>query len=168
MSHRHLSSRGRPIDAELAYREGHVTLTDAEGGRREYRAVHLGGPEWVLVDDERRHRVLVAWDGTTAWVHADGRTHVLEPAARVGGAAHAATGDGRLTAPMPATVLELLVTEGAVVAAGQTVAVISAMKMRIDLKSPIDGVVRRLPRPVESSVDLGEVVAVIEPEDPAP
>ena len=45
---------------------------------------------------------------------------------------------------MPGSLVKLLVSEGSEVKAGQTVAIVEAMKMQNELKAPIDGVVKKI------------------------
>ncbi len=84
------------------------------------------------------------------WVHAEGATHRLTPlsrraamerrlAARDAGASAAAP---ELRAPMPGAVVAVHVTDGAVVAAGDRIVTIEAMKMEHPVTAPHDGVVR--------------------------
>ena len=47
-----------------------------------------------------------------------------------------------LTAPMPATVVKVLVTEGQAVKAGDTVVIVEAMKMELPVRAPADAVVK--------------------------
>jgi acetyl-CoA/propionyl-CoA carboxylase biotin carboxyl carrier protein len=84
------------------------------------------------------------------WVHADGATHRLRPltrraamerrlAARERGAA---ASDPELRAPMPGAVVAVHVAAGAIVAAGERIVTIEAMKMEHPVLAPHDGVVR--------------------------
>jgi pyruvate carboxylase subunit B len=52
-----------------------------------------------------------------------------------------ATAPGHVTSTMPGNVVEVLVKDGQVVAAGDAVLVIEAMKMETEIKSPVDGTV---------------------------
>lgn len=53
-------------------------------------------------------------------------------------------GDKLISTPMPGKVVKIPVKEGDTVAKGDTVIVISAMKMESEYKSPVDGVVKRV------------------------
>ncbi|HEY0637576.1 MAG TPA: biotin/lipoyl-containing protein, partial [Pseudonocardiaceae bacterium] len=71
---------------------------------------------------------------------------------------------GSLLAPMPGSVVEVCVAEGAVVRAGQVVLVLEAMKMRHPVTAPAGGVVRSLAAAVGEQVDAGSVLAVVTEE----
>ena len=68
-----------------------------------------------------------------------------------GGAASASAGD--VTAPVPGSLVDFLVDDGAKVAAGDEVAVLSAMKMETRVEAPVAGTFRR-------TAAVGDVVAV--------
>jgi acetyl-CoA/propionyl-CoA carboxylase biotin carboxyl carrier protein len=53
-------------------------------------------------------------------------------------------GAGDLSAPMPATVVKVLVEPGAQVEKGDTLVMLEAMKMELPVKAPRDGVVRKI------------------------
>jgi pyruvate carboxylase subunit B len=63
---------------------------------------------------------------------------------------------------MPGKVVRLLVAENDAVEAGQGVAVIEAMKMQNELKSPKKGVVRKILAREGAAVNAGETLAVVE------
>jgi len=155
--------------ARDAAQGGRVILETEDGRHVEIAARALGGGEWLLESvagaeaGSGVRRVVVARRGAEVWVHCAGRTLCFKEESFAGRQAHAAAGDGRLTAPMPATVLEVLAAEGDEVAEGQTVVVISAMKMQLDVKTPAAGVVRRLPVAAGDRVDAGALLAEVEP-----
>jgi biotin carboxyl carrier protein len=67
-----------------------------------------------------------------------------------------------LKAPMPGRVIRFLVEKGAKVEAQQGIVVIEAMKMQNELKTPKAGRVAELRGAAGSSVNAGEVLAIIE------
>jgi biotin carboxyl carrier protein len=67
-----------------------------------------------------------------------------------------------ILAPMPGKVIRILVSAGDLVTAGQGVAVVEAMKMQNELKSPRDGRVAAIKASPGQSVNAGAVLALIE------
>jgi propionyl-CoA carboxylase alpha chain len=72
---------------------------------------------------------------------------------------------GSLLAPMPGSVVKVLVTHGQQVAAGDPVLVLEAMKMQHTVSAPTDGVVTQLGVTPGQQVAAGEVMAVVEEEE---
>ncbi|MCW3015757.1 MAG: Methylcrotonoyl-CoA carboxylase [Solirubrobacterales bacterium] len=68
---------------------------------------------------------------------------------------------GSLTSPMPGTVLRVLSNAGAVVAAGQPLLVLEAMKMEHEIVAPAPGTVTELPVVAGDQVQAGTILAVI-------
>jgi len=73
-----------------------------------------------------------------------------------------AAGPQKLTASMPGKVVRILTTPGAHVKTGQGIAVIEAMKMQNELRSPRDGKISSILVQEGKAVNAGEVVAVVE------
>jgi len=73
-----------------------------------------------------------------------------------------AAGPRKLIAPMPGKVVRLLVKERDQVEADQGLIVIEAMKMQNELKSPRKGIVQKICAAEGSSVNAGDVLAVVE------
>ena len=76
----------------------------------------------------------------------------------------AAAALGAVTSPMQGTVLSVAVAEGDVVAAGDLICVVEAMKMENEIVSQSDGVVSRLAVVPGDQVANGQVVCVIASE----
>ncbi|MEX0904818.1 MAG: acetyl-CoA carboxylase biotin carboxyl carrier protein subunit [Balneolaceae bacterium] len=74
-----------------------------------------------------------------------------------------ASQEGRLHAPMPGKILELLVQEGDSVEAGQPVIILEAMKMENELKAPIQGKVATLQISQNDNVEKNQPLLEIEP-----
>ena len=100
----------------------------------------LGGG-WYLVDDgDRRWQVAVAGQGDTQWVFVNGQVATVtaaQPGRRRGRSREAG-----VMSPMPATVVAIHVTPGQVVAEGDTLIVLEAMKMELPIRAPRNGVVK--------------------------
>ncbi|WP_122819058.1 acetyl/propionyl/methylcrotonyl-CoA carboxylase subunit alpha [Nocardioides pantholopis] len=140
------------------------------GGRDGYRiaagpAVLAAAPDRVTLEaDGVATTYDVLLDGALAHVDSP-RGHVrlsrvprfTDPAAQVA--------TGSLLAPMPGSVVGVLVEAGARVTAGQPVLVLEAMKMQHTVAAPYDGVVSELPVSVGDQVAAGAVLAVVEEEE---
>lgn len=74
----------------------------------------------------------------------------------------AAEGPQKLTASMPGKIVRVLAHEGDKIRAGQGIAVIEAMKMQNEIKSPKEGTLRKLLVHVGVNVNAGEVLAIVE------
>jgi acetyl-CoA/propionyl-CoA carboxylase biotin carboxyl carrier protein len=73
----------------------------------------------------------------------------------------AGDGDGVVRSPMPGTVISVSVVVGDEVLAGQTVAIVEAMKMEHTLTAPIDGTVEQVHATAGSSVALDQALVTI-------
>jgi biotin carboxyl carrier protein len=105
------------------------------------KVVPVDQVEFLVIDDRgHQHRVFAASRGSTRWVFYEGDVWAIEtgttPRLRTRAAGHET-----LSAPMPATVLEIPVGLGTVVTKGQTVLLLEAMKMEMPLRAAHDGIV---------------------------
>ena len=89
---------------------------------------------------------------------------LTDPKRLRGAAAASAHADGaaRIVAPMPGKVVRVLVAKGASVEAGAGIVVVEAMKMQNEMKAPKAGTVATLNVEVGTTVNGGDVLAVIE------
>jgi len=101
--------------------------------------------------------------GNNAYVLRHGRQTRVRIKDFAAAAAEAGAGDGVVKAPMHGKVLELLVSVGERVMAGQRLAVIEAMKMEHTLRAPFAGVVKKVPVGAGAQVVEGAQIVVIEP-----
>jgi biotin carboxyl carrier protein len=90
-------------------------------------------------DGARRWTVAIAGPPTERWVWVDGQ--VVRREAPSTGRRRRRTGSDDLSAPMPATVVKLLVEPGASVRRGDTLLMLEAMKMELPVRAARDGVV---------------------------
>lgn len=71
-------------------------------------------------------------------------------------------GPQKLTASMPGKIVRVLAHEGDKISAGQGIAVIEAMKMQNEIKSPKEGTLKKLMVRAGVNVNAGEVLAIVE------
>lgn len=76
-------------------------------------------------------------------------------------AAPAAAGGQTVSAPMPGTVLKVLVSQGQAVKKGDVLLILEAMKMENEIFAPCDGTVASVSVSSGSSVSTGDAMAVI-------
>ncbi|HXP03436.1 MAG TPA: acetyl/propionyl/methylcrotonyl-CoA carboxylase subunit alpha [Stellaceae bacterium] len=167
---------GPPASQTLQFRSGDEVLTVAatasgdswqlqigERGCHAAAAFSVDGGASVTLDDTRSRAIVLAHADTLA-MFIDGESWRLErvdPLAPPAGAdAHA----GRLSAPMPGRVVQLLVAAGDSVKQGQPLIVIEAMKMEHTIAAPRDGAVETVRYAVGDLVEEGaELIALSDP-----
>ncbi len=107
--------------------------------------------------------ILVAWQGSTYRL-THGVALSVDSAVRV----RTSHGAANLVAPMPGTVVRLLVSEGEQVHEGQALMVLEAMKMEHTVVAPYAGIVRCLAYHQGAGVTSGARLAEIDPLDSLP
>jgi 3-methylcrotonyl-CoA carboxylase alpha subunit len=114
------------------------------------------------------HRVPFTVDGDAATLTFGGEEYdlcLVDPYAPSGGEAAA---EGRLSAPIPGRVVQVLVAVGDRVARGQVVAILEAMKTELRIAAPADGIVAHLGCAAGDSVEEGtEIVTLAAPDGDA-
>jgi len=73
-------------------------------------------------------------------------------------------GNGRITAPMPGTVLSVAAVAGQRVEEGAVLGAMEAMKMELSLTAPFGGVVATVAVAAGEQVELGAELFVVEPD----
>jgi 3-methylcrotonyl-CoA carboxylase alpha subunit len=150
--------------------EGHEARIDG----REYRLrwVRINDNEWLLDVDGRPVRATLAARGGETWIFIEGETYVIEEAGdndqrprRRGGPDDRAR---QVTPPMPSAVIRILAAEGERVNRGQSLIVLSAMKMETTLSAPYRGVVTKIHTAVGAQVMPGAILMEIEPAEEEP
>jgi acetyl/propionyl-CoA carboxylase alpha subunit len=149
-------------------------------GEGSSKLVNLGGREYkvemISLPDGRR---LCLVDGITVeWSCAGNNSHCFinrgnnifyldahDPERRKRTSSGSGAGDREeIKAPMPGQVLKILVEQGDEVSEGQGIVVLEAMKMENELRTSVDGVVTRLDAVVGTKVNIGHVIAIVEPK----
>jgi biotin carboxyl carrier protein len=120
-------------------------------GKNSFEAdVHAISPHSILLlIGGQSHLVFIASDKDKKYIYLDGHQFVLlEPQEEVKSfqKAEDKTHEGKLliTAPMPGRVIKVNVTEAEEVRKNQTLAIVEAMKMENEIKSSIEGYVKKI------------------------
>ena len=139
------------------------------GGRDGYRVegavvVAASAEQVTLESDGVRTGYTVAVDGDAVDVDWPGGHAALQRSPRFVDPAEAVA-SGSLLAPMPGTVVRVAVESGALVAAGDPVLVLEAMKMQHTVAAPHAGTVAEINVQAGAQVAAGEVLAVVEEQE---
>ncbi|MBK70677.1 MAG: hypothetical protein CMB53_04725 [Euryarchaeota archaeon] len=127
----------------------------------------VAAPKIQISSDDFPGRLVVVTEGTPKfahvarvgddwWIHLDGRAHLVRGHEK-GSTKGQESGSG-LTAPMPGTIQEVLVSEGQRVREGQTLMVMEAMKMEHKIQAPRGGEVSLIHFEEGDRVDMGSVL----------
>jgi len=117
----------------------------------------------LVLDGVRRH-VVVLDHGSETVVFADGGSWRLIEIDPLAPSAEEDPTAGRLTAPMPGRVTQLMVAAGAKVRRGEPLMIIEAMKMEHTVAAPADGVVEAVRFAVGDLVEEGAELIALAPE----
>ncbi len=122
-------------------------------------------PDGLRVKLEGRWQtVFVSRSGQEWWLSYEGQTFLARQTARAvrrGGGAGAAAGDGVLRAPMPGQVRTVQVAAGDMVAKGQTLMLLEAMKMEIRIRAPCAGEVEHIAASAGEIIQQGQTLAIV-------
>lgn len=151
--------------------EGKPPNTRAVVGESEYDvdwATVEGGVVSMIIDGRcRTARVARRDGGLVVWV--GGRRLELDVGSpedeAVAGAAGGGAVSGAIKAPMPGSVVKVLVAEGDSVETGQSLVIVEAMKMENEVRSPLNGIVKSVNVSAGDSVGTTEAMVEIEPAE---
>ncbi len=89
---------------------------------------------------------------------------IIDPKRLRGKGSDAEHGDGsaEIKTAMPGKIVRVLAEQGAEIKQGESVIVVEAMKMQNEMKSPKDGIVKEIRFSVGSTVNAGDILAIIE------
>jgi len=139
------------------------------GARENQVRILADGTPQAVAYPEGREAALM-WQGArthssrgsaTIWFH-DGHSFVTEPW-RIDGGQDGAGGTGAILSPMPGKIIAVDVATGDVVAKGQKLLTLEAMKMEHTLTAPFDGLVAELNAAPGAQVQVEALLARIAP-----
>lgn len=136
----------RRVRVTIAGLTRHVTVDDAgrasvEGTADPIEVQRLDPMTFSAVLDGRRTRVHLVETNSGRWASAAGYNVPVEVDTDGGSGTSPGHRAPDLTAPMPATVVAVLVAPGQAVQRGDVLVTLEAMKMELALRAPRDGVV---------------------------
>ncbi len=114
--------------------------------------------EWIVVDDKPYE---IVFDRDLGWIRSHSRNHRLEVRDLETALPRPGSRDGRVKAPIPGQVTQVLVSQGQTVEAGQPLLMLEAMKMENEIRAPRSGTVAVLHAVPGLAVSLNEVLAEI-------
>jgi len=157
---------GRSIDLELSRGEAKIIEAEIRGEKYVLDVENLEPGVYLFHWNNRSIEISVNPNGDSYAVSVDGRhidVEIVDARAALQKAGqHGHAGTVELRAPMPGKVVRVLVSEGATVDMNQGLLVIEAMKMQNEIKSPKNGVVRKLGVKETAAVNAGDLLAVVE------
>lgn len=123
--------------------------------------VHLpvSDRDWFIVDD-RPYEIMI--DTEMKWVRSDWGISSLEVQDLATPRPRPTASDGRIKAPIPGQIAQVMVSPGDQVVEGQPLLVLEAMKMENEIRAPCPGQVRALHVAPGQRVTLHEVLAEID------
>lgn len=119
---------------------------------------HTARPEWIVIGD-RPYEVM--FDRDLKHLRARGQTYALQIRDVETVTTRPVSGDGRVKAPIPGVVTQILARVGETVTAGQPLLILEAMKMENQIRAPRDGALTSLNVSAGEGVTLGQLLAEI-------
>jgi biotin carboxyl carrier protein len=137
--------------------DGRDLEVDAVLARPDVLSLRIGNMAYE-VKAERVADGLHLWVGSTRFA-----VEIRDPRS-LRGRSHAGDDHGprKIVAPMPGKVVRLLVRDGDSVEPGAAVAVVEAMKMQNEIKSPKKGTIRKIRVTEGAAVNAGDLLATVE------
>jgi biotin carboxyl carrier protein len=127
-------------DHEIRIGERTFTFDD-----KTYPVERVNDGVYTVNDGSTRLRVVVAGGPDDCWVFVNGRVarvEIVDPRQRTPRRVRSTSHE--MSAPMPATVVKVLVELQAHVKKGDTILILEAMKMELPVRAARDGVVRKI------------------------
>jgi 3-methylcrotonyl-CoA carboxylase alpha subunit len=157
---------GEQSRAVRAHYRGDGFRLDLEGSAYDATATRHGDDALALSLDGIVSRVRIVRGGGELTLFADGASRRLVHRDPLAPQVEEELAGGRLTAPMPGRIIQVLVAAQAAVRRGETLLVLEAMKMEHSVTAPADGIVERLNYAVGDLVEEGaELLVLALPED---
>lgn len=153
---------GRERRAMLRYGGAGMTLV-IDGHEAAFSFAHNGDGVFEVLLDGAKARVIAILENRDLYLRAGGRRFELAWLDPFAAETDDVAGADRIVAPLPGTVVALLVKVGDAVEKGAAVMTLEVMKMEQTLRAPFAGTVRKVACRVGDIVQEGVELAEIEP-----
>jgi biotin carboxyl carrier protein len=142
------------------------TVIQLNGTPHDISLQDLGSGRWLIANSAGQRIARVARDRDRIWVWIGGRIFdFVVPSEEREGGVHRGAPQHEVHAPMPGTLVKLLVAAGDSVEEGQVIAVVEAMKMEHPLRAPRGGVVEAVFGEAGKIVDADAVIVSLVREE---
>jgi biotin carboxyl carrier protein len=150
----------------LLKQDGNILKVDVDGKIYEVDLMHTVDGTFSILENGHSYNIELVPESTpkkyTAYTLYDTfDVEVIDAEARYlrnRNANGVGSGDNKVMSPMPGKVVKVLVKEGDEVSDGETVVIISAMKMESEYKSPKNGVVKKVHVKDGDTIDSNQVL----------
>ena len=157
---------GQRLEIELTGRGVEPIVAEIGGRRYVLDAKNIEPGVYWFNWNNRSIEISVTPNGDGYIVSLGGRSvlvEIVDARAALRKAAHQGqAGAVEIRAPMPGKIVKVLLAEGSEVKTNQGILVIEAMKMQNEIKSPKNGIVKRIGVKEAAAVNAGDVLAVVE------
>lgn len=154
----------------LLKQDGNLLEVEVDGKVYEVDLMHTGDGTFSILESGHSYNIELVPEAEakkyTAYTLYDSfEVEVIDAEARYLNNRNAnggASGENKISSPMPGKVVNVLIKEGDEVKEGETLIIISAMKMESEYKAPRDGIVKLVRVKAEDTIDSNEVLIELE------
>jgi len=149
----------------LLKQEGNMLEVEVDGKIYEVDLMHTADGTFSILEGGHSHDMELVPQGpkkyTAYTLYETFDVEVIDAEARYlhnRNANGASSGESKISSPMPGKVVKVLVQEGDEVQEGDTIIIISAMKMESEYKAPKDGTIKKVHVKDQQTVDSNQVL----------
>lgn len=154
---------GEPLEVVIETIGPMTARVDSGAIAGDFTVVRVGPGRFRMTDGDRSWQVCVDGDGARRHVTVEGCGEARLEREVSGRRRAREAPEGRLSSPMPGTVVKVLVRAGDTVAKGDDLLIVEAMKMEIKVSAPVAGIVKAVRAAEGDPCDAGQVLAELEP-----
>jgi propionyl-CoA carboxylase alpha chain len=154
-----------PVEVEYTIAaDGGSAEIVVDGAAHRVRRWPIAADRWAIELDGVRRQISVHRCADVVWTNGGGEQLALRPLPRFVDHTTDVTGSGPV-APLPGTIIEVAVSAGDVVAEGDVLVVLEAMKMEHHITAPGEATVTAVDVGVGDRVDVGQILVHLEHGD---